>query len=103
MKRWMIGAALALAGCDAPMIAQPDPVRQQMLAACQGGDMTVCNQIAQNDLAERNRRSSIPLPVYQTTQLNSADFQNSMQPVQMAPRQTTCRPQFGGQVVCNSY
>lgn len=102
MNKWVFCAVVALAGCEGASVVQPDPVRQQLLAACQAGNTDVCVQIAQLDQAERNRRSSIPLPVYRTTPLNPADFQNNYQPVQMAPRQTTCRPQFGGQVVCES-
>ena len=101
MRLILLGVGLALAACSGTGVVQPDPVRQQLLATCQAGNTNVCIQLAQLDQAERNRRSSIPLPVYNSNQLNPSDFRNNGA-YQMAPQQTTCRPQFGGQVVCQT-
>jgi hypothetical protein len=66
-----------LAGCASPQIYQPSPARMQMEAACGAGNIQVCAMLENQDLAERQRRSSIPLPVYNANPMPIEPFLNN--------------------------
>jgi hypothetical protein len=58
---------LALAGCvDAPP-PTPSPARQKLDSACQAGELQACQTVADIEQRERERRSAIPMPTYQTS------------------------------------
>ncbi|WP_093922145.1 hypothetical protein [Sulfitobacter brevis] len=69
---------------------------QQILAACQNGDLKACEFAESTRQAELQRRASIPPPVFRPSYNNPADFQTK--PAQ----QTICRNSFG-QIVCTTY
>jgi len=69
---------------------------QQILIACQQGNLQACQFAESTRQAELQRRASIPPPVFQPTYLNPADFQNKQATV------TNCRNNFG-QITCTTY
>ena len=97
MRYFVVLALVALTGCEevAPVVS---PAMQKLLASCDAGDTKACVTVADLEQRERERRSSIPMPVYTVTPLDPADFRNNPR----APQQCVYN-QMGNSVYQNCY
>ncbi len=104
MKYFIVLALIALAGCVEETFT-PSPAMQGLMSACDKGDIASCKNVADLEQRERERRSSIPVPVFTSSVLDPADFQNNRQAPAPIPlsQQVTCRPTYGGKMICNNY
>lgn len=101
MKRMMVCAALALAGCEgvAPMQPQTAPIVQQTANV-----PSVQYQPVQPIQMQPRQPSPVFVPTFQPIQM--PPMMNTQSPLTSAmiapPTVTTCSPQYGGGVRCET-
>lgn len=78
LKRLLL-IALALAGCVETPPPAPSPAVQQMMVACDAGNLQACETVAGMEAQERARRAAIPLPTY-SNQIDPGPFMTNPQP-----------------------
>lgn len=106
MRLLLVLGCVAVTGCMETEGQQlPSPAVQQLLQSCEAGNLQSCTTVAEMEQAERARHASIPPPVFQPAYVDPEPFMNrSRAPIpQPIYSQTTCRPGYGGRVICGGY
>lgn len=104
MKR-LILACIVLSACETTTGTSPiDKTLQDLAVACVGGNQSACD--AYSDLYDQrpNQSAAAPVaPVYAPVAPVFQPIQLEPFPQMTGPQRTVCQPQYGQQVVCNTY